>query len=83
MSKFDMYDVLKDKVSLFKGTVVAITKYATGCTHYSLQAVMKKDGTVPDWQTFDETRLTLIKSAEQKKEKGYKGGLQPKVVQIN
>ena len=49
-AKFGMYDVLKDKVSGFKGKVLGIGYYATGCIHYAL-APMKvgKDGLVMDW----------------------------------
>lgn len=58
-TKFDMRDTLKDQITGFTGVVVAISFYDTGCTHYGLAAPMDKDGKVPDWEWFDETRLEL------------------------
>jgi hypothetical protein len=62
-----MNDILKDRVSGFKGMVLGITKYDTGCTHYGLAPTqVSKDGLVSDWQWFDESRLTLVKKAKEK-----------------
>lgn len=61
-TKFKMGDVLKDKVTGFIGVVLCISRYSTGCTHYSIQAQkVGKDGKVADWETFDETRLVKTK----------------------
>ena len=36
MFKFDCGDLLQDRVTLFNGIVMAITRYSTGCIHYGL-----------------------------------------------
>jgi len=62
--KFQMNDILQDKVSGFKGQVLGITQYSTGCIHYGLCALKTKpDGTLQEWQWFDTSRLKLVKSA--------------------
>lgn len=61
MFKFEMFDRLKDQVSGFTGVVLGRTEYSTGCKHYGLAAeAVNKEGTVPDWQWFDETRLLKV-----------------------
>ena len=79
-TKFEFRDELKDTVSGCKGIVVAITIYDTGCTHYSLQQKQRKDGKVPDWESFDDSRLVLVKAANVIKIKN-KSGPAPKVPQ--
>lgn len=60
--KFKMNDVLKDVVSGASGQVLGITFYATGCVHYGLAPLKaKEDGTVIDWQWFDESRCQFVK----------------------
>jgi len=81
VSPFNMGETVKDTISGYTGIVVAITYYMTGCTHLSLQAPMnKKDGTVPDWENFDETRCEMIKEAPVVKDEPN-GGPAPKVQQ--
>lgn len=73
-AKFNQNDILKDKVSGFKGQVLGITFYATGCTHYGLAPLKTKaDGSVADWQWFDESRMLLVKEAKQEKVKPHSG----------
>ena len=63
-AKFAMNDILKDTVSGFKGQVLGITYYATGCIHYGLAPnKVKEDGTLHEWQWMDESRLVLVKKA--------------------
>lgn len=58
MFKFNLGDVLRDKVTGFAGVVMARSDYFTGCRHYALQAQkVNKDGKVPDWEWLDEQRL--------------------------
>jgi hypothetical protein len=64
ISKFDMGDTVKDDVTGYEGVVVAITHYMTGCTHASLQAKKNKEGKVPEWESFEETRMTLVKKVK-------------------
>lgn len=64
---YNLNDVLKDNVAGFKGKVLGITFYATGCIHYGLAPTkLKPDGSVGDWQWFDESRLVLVKKAAKK-----------------
>jgi len=79
-TEFNMLDELKDTVTGFKGKVLAITLYQTGCTHYSLQTPMGKDGKVAEWESFDASRLVLVKAAKPVKVKPT-GGPAPKVEQ--
>ncbi len=81
-TKFDFGDEVKDTITGYKGIVVAITHYMTGCTHISMQAKMGKDGKVPEWESVDDQRLVLVKAAKKAKaEKPFLGGPAPKVEQ--
>lgn len=62
--KFRMMDEVADTVTGFKGKVVAIILYATGCIHYGIAPKVDKDGKMPDWQYLDETRLKLVRKGE-------------------
>ena len=62
LPKYNLGDLLQDKVSQFKGIVMARTEYSTGCIHYGLAAQKtKEDGSSLDWEWFDQSRLVLIK----------------------
>ena len=56
-AKFKVGEHLEDIVTFFRGTVMAITFYATGCIHYGLQSPDLKDGKIADWEWLDESRL--------------------------
>ena len=59
--KYNLGDLLQDKVSQFKGIVMGCTEYSTGCIHYGLAAQKtKEDGSSLDWEWFDQSRLDLI-----------------------
>jgi heat shock protein HspQ len=58
--KFDLGDTLKEKVTGVVGVVLGITKYATDCIHYGIQAKIKPDGSIPEWHWFDESRLDKV-----------------------
>lgn len=61
-AKFGMNDILKDRVSGYKGQVMGITFYETGCTHYGLAPLkVKDDGSVATWEWFDESRMVFVK----------------------
>lgn len=68
--KFDMYDKVKDRISGYKGVIVAMYYYHTGCKHYGVAPdKVSKDGKIGDWENLDESRLILIsKSKVEKKE---------------
>jgi hypothetical protein len=55
--KFQMNAELKDVVSGYKGIVMVRCEYSTGCRHYGLAAPIDKDGKLPAWEYFDESRL--------------------------
>lgn len=61
MFKFNLGDVLRDKITGFIGVVMARSDYFTGCRHCALQAQkVNKDGKVPDWEWLDEMRLERV-----------------------
>ncbi len=66
-SKFNLGDTAKDDITGYEGVVVALTHYITGCTHCSLQAKITKEGKVPEWENFDDKRMTLVKAAKPEK----------------
>jgi hypothetical protein len=70
-----MGDILKDEISGFQGKVIVISFYSTGCTHYGLASTkLKEDGTVYDVMWFDESRMILIKTRDNKKPKDSRSG---------
>lgn len=62
--KFELGEVLKDKVTGFQGVVMARTEYFTDCIHYGLCSQTLKDGKPIDWEWLDETRLIQVAGAE-------------------
>lgn len=62
--KFEVGEMLQDKVTGFKGVVMGRTEYFTGCDHYGLCSRVLKDGEPMEWQWFDETRLVSVANAE-------------------
>lgn len=62
--KFEMGEVVKDRVTGFKGVILAQSLYFTGCRHYGLCAQGLKDERPIPWEWFDETRLVKVKGAK-------------------
>ncbi len=62
--KYDLGEVLKDRITGFEGVAVARTQYMTGCNRYSLQSQELKDGKPREWEAFDEDML--VPSGEKK-----------------
>jgi len=61
MFKFNLGDILRDKVTGFTGVVMARSDYFMGCRHCALQAQkVSKDGKVPEWEWLDEIRLEKV-----------------------
>lgn len=56
-------DKCKDRVSGFVGVAMARHEYLNGCARITLQPEIKKDGKLPECQTFDEPQLTIVKKA--------------------
>lgn len=48
-----------DQVTGFMGTITSEHRYLTGCTQFGVQPFAKDDGTLPEKQFFDETRLLI------------------------
>lgn len=46
-----------DQVTGFKGKVIGVTRWLTGCDQYGLQPPVGEDGKIPDVKWFDEQRL--------------------------
>jgi len=61
--KFELGDLLREKVTGFEGVVMAVSYYFTGCNHYGLVSRNLKDGVPVDWQWFDESRLILTEKS--------------------
>ena len=59
-TKYGIGDELKDIVSGYKGIVMAITQYSTGCIHYGI--IEKGQYKKEDWVWHDESRFKLVKS---------------------
>lgn len=62
MSKINLGDKARDRVSGFEGVCVAQTQWISGCARLTLQPPTGKDGKIPDAQTFDEPMLELVKA---------------------
>jgi hypothetical protein len=60
--KFPLGELVKDKITDFKGTIVCQSRYLTGCLRYSVQAQELKDGKPVDWVAFDEDQLISLGS---------------------
>ena len=58
--KFDLGDVVKDKITGFKGVIMCQSRYLTGCNRYALQSQqLNNEGKPVDWQYFDEDNLLM------------------------
>ena len=55
--------VVRDKISGFEGTVVALTEWVTGCRTAGIQAAALHEGKPIELQWFDEVRLLLLADA--------------------
>ena len=67
--KFELGEILEDKVTGYQGVVMARAEYFTDCVHYGLCARAAKEGKLPDWQWLDETRLVSIGQSIKKEER--------------
>lgn len=71
---------VRDKVSGFRGTVIAITKWLYSCVRVNVMPKVKKDGTVQESQGFDIDQVEVIGDGVSKdkknkvKEKKTSGG---------
>lgn len=76
MTKVNLGDEVKDKVTGFKGIVVAITEWLYGCRRVTVQPPAGKDGKVPEGMSFDEPSVDVIKTAKVQSASQHTGGVQ-------
>ena len=74
---------IKCKVSGFKGIVVAQTEYLNGCIRCGVQPKVKKDGTLPEVQWFDEPQLEVVGRKKISKGSPDTGGVTPYIPKNN
>jgi len=67
MVTINLGDEVKDSISGFRGIAVARHSYIQGCARISIQQPVKKDGSLPEAQTFDEVQLEVVKAAKKPK----------------
>jgi len=67
-------DVVRDRVSNFKGVAVAKHSHLNGCDRISVQPTIGKDRKLPTESTFDEPQLDVIKKARVKRGSRVPGG---------
>ena len=62
-NKYDIGDLLEEKVTGFQGIVMVIATYSTGCIHYGLcsrqKTNLESEIKETNWLWFDESRLKL------------------------
>ncbi|MBI2625387.1 MAG: hypothetical protein HYW70_03595 [Candidatus Nealsonbacteria bacterium] len=58
--KAKLGDLVKDRVSGFKGIAVALHRYLNGCDRISVQPMVEKDGKLPESKTFDAPDLKVV-----------------------
>ncbi len=63
-SIFAFGDVVADTLTDFKGTVVAVTYWISGCTRVGVQSAKLKDNKTVDWEWFPMGQLKLVKAAK-------------------
>lgn len=56
--KFELNQEVKDVVTGFKGIIMGITEYNTGCIQYGVSPrKLTKENKIPEWPWFDGSRL--------------------------
>ena len=82
MFKYELGSHAKDVITGFKGIIMARVQYMTGCNQYGLSPTkVCSDGKKPDWEYFDENRITVsgnpveLPGSKEKKIKGFDGNV--------
>ncbi len=88
MFKYELGEKVKDKITKFKGVIMARIEYLTGCNQYGISPEeLTKEGKRPDWEYIDENRLERIpgkiilknqQTEEQTEKPGFDGNLPEK-----
>lgn len=76
MTQINLGDEVKDKVTGFRGVVIAITSWLYGCRRVTVQPPMGKDGKVPEGMVFDEPSVNIVKSGKIRPGSNHTGGSQ-------
>jgi len=71
-SKFEFGDVVKDKLTPFKGSVVGITFWQYGCARVLIQGAELKDSKPVEVVSMDEQQLDLVESVKTAKKEETK-----------
>ena len=56
----ELGDEVIDKITGFKGIVVAKTEYINGCIQYEVQPKIDKDGKIPESNNIDKETIELV-----------------------
>ena len=63
MFKFELGQVVKDKITGYQGIVMVRAEYSTGCTHYGvLSQELDKNGSERPWNWLDESRWEAVEA---------------------
>ena len=62
-SKFGLGDILKDRITGYKGVAISRTQWLNGCVRYDLQAQELHEGKPVASVWFDEEQLFLVQEA--------------------
>jgi len=75
--KIEIYDEVKDIITGFEGTVVAISRYMYGCTQILVQPKCdkKKEKEYPKAAWIDEPQLKIVKKGKKDESKPRHGGI--------
>ena len=67
MHKIELGDLVKDRVTGFKGVAIGMTTWLYGCARVVVQPTgVNKEGRTYETQSFDEPQLEVVKKAKQK-----------------
>lgn len=67
MTKIELGDLVKDRVTGFKGVAIGVTTWLYGCARIVVQPVgLTKEGRTYETQSFDEPQLEVVKKAKAK-----------------
>ncbi len=67
MFKYELGYKAKDKVTGFKGIIMARIEYIFGCNQYAIAPPISKDGSIKNWEWLDEGRLIIYNKVIDKK----------------
>jgi len=59
----ELGDIVKDRITGFKGVAIGITKWLHGCRRITVQPEGMKDGKPLETATFDEPQIDVVKRA--------------------